>query len=139
MFDARPAQEEIAYDVDVSRVAGLRLVSNVLEFLDGGGAPRLRVAPPFVVDATGNRREARIAVDGCAYDTDASGPWGRPVTRGGAKACGVRVAWRDVRYPAIVDPAWVATGSMAVAPRIPHGNPTEIGQGAGCGGQTSSV
>jgi hypothetical protein len=37
--------------VEVSRVAGLRLVSNVLEFLDEGGAPRLRIAPPFVVDA----------------------------------------------------------------------------------------
>jgi hypothetical protein len=46
VFEARPAVEEIAYDVDVSRVAGLRLVSNVLEFLDAGGAPRLRVAEP---------------------------------------------------------------------------------------------
>lgn len=34
VFEQRPAKEELAYDVDVSRVAGLRLVSNTLEFLD---------------------------------------------------------------------------------------------------------
>jgi hypothetical protein len=46
VFELKPDREEIAYDVDVSRVAGLRLVSNTLEFLDEGGTPRLRVAPP---------------------------------------------------------------------------------------------
>jgi hypothetical protein len=115
VFDRRPAREELRYSVDVSRVAGLRLVSNTLEFLDEGGAPRLRVAPPYVVDAHGVRSDARLAVDGCAYDTDTSGPWGRPVTRAGATRCSVRVTWSGVAYPAIVDPLWTATGSMTVA------------------------
>ena len=113
VIETRPAREELVYDVDVSRVAGLRLVSNTLEFLDEGGAPRLRVAPPYVVDASGIRTDARIAVDGCAYDTDASGPWGRAVTRAGAPRCGVRVTWSGAQYPLIVDPSWMATGSMA--------------------------
>ena len=107
VFEARPAREELVYDVDVTRVAGLRLVSNTLEFLDEGGAPRLRVAPPYVVEASGKRSEARIAVEGCAYDTDARGPWGRAVTRAGAARCEVRVGWSGVGYPLIVDPSWV--------------------------------
>jgi hypothetical protein len=113
VFEKRPASEELRYQVDVSRAAGLRLVSNTLEFLDNGGTPRLRVAPPYVVDAHGTTHEAKLAVDGCAYDTDTSAPWGRPVTKAGAESCSVRVAWAGVAYPAIVDPSWAATGSMA--------------------------
>src|SRR6185369_1642322 len=47
----RPAVERQVYDVDVHEVAGLRLVANSLEMLDAGGAPRLRVRAPYVVDA----------------------------------------------------------------------------------------
>jgi hypothetical protein len=61
VFETRPDVQELAYDVDVARVAGLRLVGNVIEFLDEGGTPRLRVggsscnsvsdcAPPNVCD-----------------------------------------------------------------------------------------
>lgn len=115
IFEKRPSREEIAYDVDVSRVAGLRLVSNTLEFLDETGSPALRVAPPYVVDGKGARHDARLAVDGCAYDVNPAGPWGRAVTKPGAASCTVRVAWSGVAYPAMVDPAWTATGSMATA------------------------
>jgi hypothetical protein len=82
-FDTRPAREVLAYRVDVQRVAGLRLVSDTLEFLDASGTPRLRVAPPYVVDASGTRHAAHIAVEGCAYDTDPAGPWGRPTVAPG--------------------------------------------------------
>lgn len=115
VFEARPAHEELAYRVDVSRVAGLRLVGNAVELLDAGGTPRLRVAPPYVVDANGARREATLAIEGCAFDADPAPPWGRAVTAAGAESCVVRVAWGGVEYPAIVDPSWVATGSMASA------------------------
>jgi hypothetical protein len=37
VFEERPATEEIVYDVDVAHVAGLRLVSDTVEFLDKGG------------------------------------------------------------------------------------------------------
>jgi hypothetical protein len=112
-FQERPAREVLHYDVDVSRVAGLRLVGNTLEMLDQQGAPRLRVAPPYVVDARGERHAAMLSIDGCAYDADPSGPWGRPITPPRAPVCTVRVAWEPVTYPAIVDPNWSATGSMA--------------------------
>jgi hypothetical protein len=114
VFEARPAAEELDYDVDVSRVAGLRLVSNVLEFLDAAGTPRLRIAPPSVVDAAGARIPAALAVDGCAFDRNPVAPWRRQVMASGATNCRVSVTWRGspVEYPAIVDPSWVATGSM---------------------------
>ncbi len=119
VFDRRPAREEVVYDVDVSRVAGLRLVSNTLELLDPSGTPRLRVAPPWVLDAQGVKHDARLAVDGCAYDNDPRGPWGRAVTAPGKATCAVRVSWSDVVYPALLDPAWTTTGSMST-PRTLH-------------------
>ena len=72
-FERPPSREQLEYVVDVSRVAGLRLVSNTLEFLDEGGTPVLRVAPPYVVDSLGERHEASLAVKGCDYDTSPAG------------------------------------------------------------------
>lgn len=115
VFEQRPSKEELTYDVDVSGVAGLRLVSNTLEFLDDGGAPRLRVAPPYVVDTKGCRYGATLLVEGCTYDTSPSPPWGRAVTAPRASRCTVRVAWTHANYPAMVDPSWTATGKMAAA------------------------
>jgi hypothetical protein len=116
-FARDPAVESLEYRVDLERVAGLRLVENVLELLDAGGAPRLRVGRPYVVDARGARSSARLEVEGCAVDRDAAAPWGRPVVAPGASVCLVRVRWgravgADVAYPAVVDPAWTATKSM---------------------------
>ena len=137
-FDHRPAKEELRYDVDVSGVAGLRLVSRTLEFLDDRGTPRLRVAPPYVVDAHGTRVEAELALEGCAFDDDPSAPWERTPTNPGASTCQVRVSWHLATYPALVDPGWTATGSMST-PRHTH-TATELssakvliagGQGAG--------
>ena len=118
-FDSAPAREELVYDVDVSRAAGLRLVANTLEFLDKEGAPRLRVAPPMVIDAAGKSNAATLTVEGCAFDKNPKAPWGRAVTAPVATRCGVRVAWSAVTYPVIVDRSWVATGSMATA-RMVH-------------------
>ena len=116
VFAERPAREELTYTVDVASVRGLRLVSNTLEFLDDTGTPLLRVAPPYVVDARRQRHEARLAVSGCAYDTSPIAPWGRKVTSPGADRCTLHVSWGNgVVYPAVVDPAWSATGSMATA------------------------
>jgi hypothetical protein len=112
-FDAEPAREELTYDLDVSKVAGLRLVGDSLELLDAGGAPRLRVERPWVSDADSKRRDASLAVDGCAFDTSPVAPWGRPVTAPGASRCQLRVQWRDVRYPAVVDPSWTTTKGLA--------------------------
>lgn len=120
IFERKPAREELNYDVDVSEAAGLRLVSNQLELLDEGGTPFLRVAPPFVVDRDGERHDAKLAVTGCAYDQSPLAPWDRPVTKPGATSCQVSVTWHDVSYPAVVDPEWTATGSMAAARGFGH-------------------
>jgi hypothetical protein len=116
-FAARPAREQLVQSVDVSGVAGLRQIGEELELLDASGTPRLRVASPWVVDATGRRHAAKLGVDGCAVDRDPRAPWGRPVVAPGAASCGVRVSWADanVAYPAMVDPYWATTGSMAAA------------------------
>ncbi len=119
VFERRPAREQLAYEVDVSEVPGLRAVGGAVEFLDETGTPCLRIAPPSVTDASGHSHAAALSVVGCGFDADPRAPWGRPVTRPGASSCGVVVAWTDVSYPAVVDPTWSATGSMEVA-RVDH-------------------
>jgi len=117
VFEEAPVDHSVGYDLALGdRVAGLRLVANTLEMLDAGGVPRLRVAPPYLVDARGRRHPASLAVEGCAVDTDPAGPWGRAVTAPGASACSVLVSWEPepVEWPAVLDPAWWTTGSMAV-------------------------
>ena len=113
LFRERPAKDELRYRIDVSRVAGMRLVSHELEFLDQDGAPRLRVTQPYLVDATGERRDAALELEGCAYDADPRMPWGRPVTAPGAASCELVVRWNGagVSYPAVLDPSWTTTCS----------------------------
>jgi len=121
-LSARPATPEVDFVVVLDpTVAGLRLVGGTLEFVDASGAPRLHVAPPYIVGADGTATNGALAVAGCAVDTDASPPWGRPVTAAGAAACTVKVTWPDasVTYPAILDPRWTTTGSMTIA-RFEH-------------------
>lgn len=114
-FRERPAEEALTYRVDVRGVAGLRLVANTLEFLDEAGTPRLRVASPWVVDATGRRHSASLHVHGCDVDQDPRAPWGLPITPPGASTCLVRVGWTVAQYPALVDPGWTTTAVMAQA------------------------
>src|SRR6185295_17202444 len=93
-----------------------------LEILDGGGAPRLRVTPPFVVGADGKRTDAKLAVEGCAVDANPAAPWGRKLQAPGADHCTVRAAWRAdaVRYPALFDPSWTTTNNAMVVARQEH-------------------
>jgi hypothetical protein len=116
-FATRPERERVAYRIDVSHVAGLRRIGDVVEFLDGGGAPRLRVAAPWIEDASGRRAPLAVSLDGCAYDADPREPWGRPVTPPGAASCELTLDWSaaHVTYPAVVDPAWTSTGQMISA------------------------
>ena len=110
----RPPVEELHYEIDVSQVAGLRLVDDrVLELLDAGGAPRLRMNAPYLVTEAGKRVEARIALGGCEYDASAAPPWDRPVTYPGSATCDVVVSWSGAAYPALVDPMWQSTGMTA--------------------------
>jgi uncharacterized membrane protein YgcG len=121
-FGEAPPIKEVRYRVDVGAVAGLRLVAGALELLDSGGTPRLRVSPPYVLDADGVRHAASLAVVGCAVDTSPRAPWGRPVTSPGASSCGVTVGWPDtgIRYPALVDPVWGTTFNSMETARTRH-------------------
>ncbi|UQA55188.1 Kelch repeat-containing protein [Polyangium aurulentum] len=117
LFESAPAEHALRYGLDLPAASGLRLVSNTLEILDAGGVPRLRVAPPFVLDASGARRTATLAVEGCAVDTSPRAPWLHPVPPPGAERCTVAVRWssKDLRYPVLVDPVWQTTASMVHA------------------------
>ena len=120
LFSERPTVEEVVYDIGLDGVvAGLRLVSNTLEMLDAAGVPRLRLAPPRFIDARGTVAGAKIALEGCDADTRPAPPWGRVVTPPGASACAVRITWAAEAYPALVDPGWTTTASMA-QPRFSH-------------------
>jgi len=145
-FETQRNAAPVSYRVSLGEaVRGLRLVEGTLELLDAGGAPRLRVAPPYIVGADGIRTDAVLAVHGCAVDRNPAGPWGRPVTPPGARSCTVRVSWddRQVTYPAILDPRWTTTGTMQasrqdhVAIRLASG--PSVGKVLVAGGRSSST
>ncbi len=118
VFDHAPARPEVEYDVALGdRVAGLRMLSDVVEFLDAGGAPRLRLALPKIVGADGVTHVATASIEGCRYDTNPAAPWGRPVTDPGARRCTIRIAWdeKGLSYPALFDPQWVTTTHLVAA------------------------
>lgn len=112
-FDRAPAREELVYRLDVSHVAGLRLVRGSLELLDQRGAPRVRVDRPWIADASGTRHWLDLSIEGCEVDTSELAPFDRKVTAPGASSCLLSIAWHDVRYPAVVDPAWKLASSMS--------------------------
>jgi hypothetical protein len=117
-FEKAPSAAAVTYEVALGdRVAGLRLVGDVLEFLDAAGDPRLRIAPPYVIDSQGARHEVALSVRGCAVDESPLPPWGRPLTAPGSPHCSVLLKWQlpETAYPALLDPAWVTTGAMAAA------------------------
>jgi hypothetical protein len=118
LYEREPPATELVYHVDLEGVAGLRLVARTLELLDRSGVPRLRVAPPYVVDAGGRRLSASLELQGCRADHHASAPWDRAPTAPGARDCLLRVRWdRGLAYPAVIDPTWVATEGLMLEPR----------------------
>lgn len=120
-FERAPRAPVIRYDLDVRGFAGVRLVDRVLELLDDGGAPRLRVAAPWLVDREGHVRDVDVDVVGCEVDRDPRAPWGRPPTPPGADRCGVEMRWSvDAdAYPLWVDPYWSSANALTT-PRALH-------------------
>ncbi len=128
-FASAPAEQQLRYTLDVSELAGMRLLSNSLELLDKDGAPRLRVAPPYIVDAAGIRHHASLSIDDCAYDSSAAAPWERPVVAPGSDSCTLTVGWAaDITYPALLDPVWESTSNAMVSARRLH-TATELSPG----------
>src|SRR6266545_4910436 len=83
-----PETTSVSYKIELGdKVAGLRLLANTLELLDSKGMPRLRVSPPYLLDAKLERHEASLALSGCTADTSAAPPWDHPPKAAGAKSC----------------------------------------------------
>jgi hypothetical protein len=116
-FAEQPAAARVRYAVELVSVAGLRLVAQSLEFVDATGTPRLRVAPPYVVDAENAVHEAELRVHGCRVDESSLPPWQRSPTPPGATSCELEVDFSksSIVYPARLDPSWSTTDSLAVA------------------------
>ena len=110
-FETPPEEERLRYDLTLHGVAGLRLVHDVLELLEDDGTPRLRVTAPWVRDARGVMTRVHLALEGCAFDSSARAPWGRPVIAPGS-GCRLVLAWHAESYPALVDPSWLGTRAM---------------------------
>lgn len=122
LFEHAPQKAQVRYEIQLgSEVRGLRLVSDTLEVLDWEGTPRLRVSPPFLIGADGERTDAAVRIENCNVDTDPAGPWGRLTTPPDSGTCSLIVSWSEERvvYPALLDPSWSSTGSMTV-PRAQH-------------------
>ncbi len=126
LFPERPADERITYEVDMTRVAGLRLVDKTLEFVDSRGVPRLRMNPPSAIDSAGSRFDLRVGVLDCAVDSASSALSPRvvrPWPQGNDKTtCSVAVDFAPSgsdaappQYPLVVDPSWSTTNSMSNA------------------------
>jgi RHS repeat-associated protein len=116
-FEQRPATSTIEYSIALPKsVAGLRLSSNVLEFVDAHGVPLVHASPPFLVDSAGKQTRATLTVAGCAVDKSAQPSFRRAPTPPGATNCRISVSWDDaaVRYPAVLDPNWSMGNTMAV-------------------------
>lgn len=88
-----------------------------MELLDRAGVPRLRMAPPRLIDDTCKVIPVTVTVTGCAVDRSSAGPKGRALVAPGAAACRFALTWPSsgVAYPAALDPSWSSAASMAEA------------------------
>ncbi|MBK8214825.1 MAG: hypothetical protein IPK71_13885 [Myxococcales bacterium] len=125
-----PRDRALRLTFSTAGVAGLRLVAGTLELLDARGTPRVRMSPPWARDRRGEVHTVRVDVEGCAVSRDPRPPWGKPLVAPGAAACDVVLGLdlSDDAYPAVLDPLWGRTGSLAVpraqhtATRLPNGH-----------------
>lgn len=92
-------EKALSYEVHVSPdVVGSVLSDGGLRFVADSGVTLWALAAPFVLDARGVKRPARLRAVGC----DAAGV---------AKSCVVTVSWTDLaklEYPLLLDPQWTS-------------------------------
>jgi hypothetical protein len=110
----------LRYTLALDGIRAVRSIAGALELLDAHGYPRLRVARPFVVDATGARGDASLEIEGCAVDVDPRAPFGRDFARVGADVCELVIRYdTTLAHPVLIDPEWLSTVTMS-APRTHH-------------------
>jgi hypothetical protein len=113
-----PREPRLRYRLDPV-AAGLRSVGGSLELLDAGGAPRIRMSPPYLVDAGGTRHPIPLSIEGCEPDRDPRPPWGR--TLSSATPCTLVLDWSELElsYPVLIDPAWTSAAALSAARAAP--------------------
>ena len=95
LLEDEGAPRRFEYALEVTRGGGrIRQLAQNVEVLDAQGHAWIRMAPLYLLDADGQRHE----VSGALTD-------GRLV---------LRVPAEVTRFPALLDPGWTTTGSMAV-------------------------
>ncbi len=109
-----PPDGEIRDELALERgIAGLRVVGGGVEMLLANGTPVFRIGGAQVADASGATTPVALRVEGCAVDTDARAPWGRPVVPPGSSRCSVVAHLPpELAYPATFDPLWTAASVM---------------------------
>ncbi|NUO53219.1 MAG: hypothetical protein HOV80_30595 [Polyangiaceae bacterium] len=130
VFWTRPEKAELRYALRTHGAYALRLHAGRLEVLDAAGAPRLRVEPPYVIDAHQKRHPARLEVEGCTVDRDGRVPWRREVAAlsSDPALCEIVVSWSDaLEAPLLVDPEWRFAANMSV--ERTHHTATLLGSG----------
>lgn len=102
-FAQDPGISSLEYLLSLPEGASARLVDNTVELLDARGVAHLHVAPPYLLDATGERRDARLALQHKGRDY------------------AIKVSWspRGLTFPILVDPVFKTLASMAT-PRATH-------------------
>lgn len=117
-----PQVPVVELDVALSKgVAAVRQVGGSVELLDASGAPRLRMAPPRMVDDDCKVVPVEVSVTGCTVDRSSAFPVRRPHAPPAAASCRIALSWprTGVKYPASLDPSWASASSMS-EPRAYH-------------------
>lgn len=142
LFASAPPVPRVEYDVALtSGVAAVRLSGRSIELLDTNGVPRLRMAPPVLVDDDCVTTPVDVAVTGCQVDTSPSDPRRKPHPAPAAPSCRVALTWpsQKVKYPIALDPSWSSAASMASARayhsaiRLPGSDRVLVAGGLGAG------
>lgn len=142
LFASAPPVPRVEYDVALtSGVAAVRLSGRTIELLDTNGVPRLRMAPPVLVDDDCVTVPVDVAVTGCQVDTSPSDPRRKPHPAPAATSCRVALTWpsQKVKYPIALDPSWSSAASMASARayhsaiRLPGSDRVLVSGGLGAG------
>lgn len=142
LFASAPPVPRVEYDVALtSGVAAVRLSGRSIELLDTNGVPRLRMAPPVLVDDECITTPVDVAITGCQVDTSPSDPRRKPHPAPAAPSCRVALTWpsQRVKYPIALDPSWSSAASMASARayhsaiRLPGSDRVLVAGGLGAG------
>lgn len=115
LLDSPAPGGELRYRVRLEKARALRQVDQgPLEVLDAHGSPRLRIQPPYVVDAAGARHAAELRVEGCPVDRSARSPWQRELVELDETSCDFVVTYDTaLAHPVLVDPAWDVAAFMS--------------------------